>query len=151
MCVREIRLLTWFPSHFHANFISAIAFKTGPWQGSNTCSQPPRCAGSAKYRCIARRGRYVKWEGGSGWEEQRRENWCPPAAPAPHSETCHSRRDSSFSVHAWGINLYQKRLCWSHQNNGRCVDFKIQRVYCHVHSEKSRLPGAMKLFLFCPH
>lgn len=42
------------------------------------------------------------------WEEKRRGSQPPPAAPAPHSETCHSAGDGLFSVHAWGINLYQK-------------------------------------------
>lgn len=30
--------------------------------------------------------------------------------PPPHCETCHSAGDGSFSVHAWGINLYQKEV-----------------------------------------
>lgn len=101
-CVRDFGMLTWFPSYLHASFVATISFKCGPSQRSNTCLQPPACAGWAS--CRGRSGR----EDGSSWEEEERGSQPPRDAAATRSETCHSAGDGSFNVQAWGINLYQK-------------------------------------------
>ena len=126
VCVCELRMLTWFPSHLHANFIPAISFKSGPWLGNNTCSQPPRGEQSGPNTEAERERREDVWKEEKREKvgrRRRREDVSPPQLPSPpppRCETCHSAGDGSFSVHAWGINLYQERgQRQSHWNNDR--------------------------------
>lgn len=83
------------------------SFSEAPDRGITPVHSPPRCERHSAYRTGGGRGEN---EGSSKWLGRRSCVSSSYPSFVSRCETCHSAGDGSFSVHASGINLYQKRV-----------------------------------------